>query len=204
MALVLGAGVYVMNQGRVIKREITEEVSFVDVPEPEVEEEEPQPEEPDIETPVDIEIPELPTSRIDPIQEEFDQRETAQNPLGLVGEADEGADAFQLGSASRNRGLLRGAPPGTNAEGRYWGLVQSEIRAHLYRYADIDRVEWGFTLTLRVNEDASVSILNIEDIEPESVARDLRAAMADFRFISQPPPSGVRRTNRLRLRNERE
>ena len=204
MAIVIGVGAYFMSQGRVVTREVTEEISFVDVPEPEVEEEEPEPPEPEMETPPDIEIPDLPTTRIDPIQEEFDQREIAQNPLGLVGEADEGADAFGLQSASRNRGLLRGAPPGTNAEGRYWGLVQSEIRSHLYQYADLDRVEWQFVLTIRVNEDASVTILNIENVRPVEVQGVLRAALADFRFVSQPPPSGVRRTNRVGLRNDRE
>ena len=202
MAIVLGVGFYFLSQGRVVKREVTEEVSFVDVPEPEAEEEEPI--EPEIEEVPDIEIPDLPTTRTDPIQEEFDQREVAENPLALVGEADEGADAFQLQSASRNRGLLRGAPPGTNAEGRYWGLVQSEIRAHLYRFPDIDRVEWQFILTLRVNEDASVTIISLENVQPQEIREELRLALTDFRFVSQPPPSGVRRTNRVGLRNERE
>lgn len=203
MAIVLGVAVYFLSQGRVVKREVTEEVSFVDVPEPEVEEEE-EPVEPEIEEIPDIEIPDLPTTRVDPVQEEFDQRQMAENPLALVGEADEGADAFQLQSASRNRGLLRGAPPGTNAEGRYWGLVQSEIRTHLYRYPAIDRVEWQFILMLRVNEDASITILGIENVQPQNLQDELRAALADFTFVSQPPPSGVRRTNRVRLRNERD
>ena len=171
--------------------------------EEEVEEEE-EPVEPEIEEIPDIEIPDLPTTRVDPVQEEFDQRQMAENPLALVGEADEGADAFQLQSASRNRGLLRGAPPGTNAEGRYWGLVQSEIRTHLYRYPAIDRVEWQFILMLRVNEDASITILGIENVQPQNLQDELRAALADFTFVSQPPPSGVRRTNRVRLRNERD
>ena len=193
IVLVVGAAVYFLTQGRVVQREVTEEISFVDVLEPE-----PEPErEQDAETPEadipevpDVEIPDLPSTRIDPIQDAADQREQAQNPLSLVGEGEDGTDAFQLGSASRNRGLLRGAAPGTNAEARYWGLVQTEIRSHLFGYADIDRVEWQCVLTVVVNDDASIEFSDIAEVEPASLRDELAAALKELKFVSLPPPSG--------------
>ena len=185
--LVFAVAFYFVSRERITDRERVQGVTFVDVPEVEEPEEEITPEE----TPPDVEMPDLPpTPRVDPVQNEFDNRDMAQDPLSLVGEADDGpADAFRLGARASGRGIGRGRPGGAGAT--YADMIKTELNFHLRGYDRLNTEEFSFSLRLRVNADASVEIIRVYNVTPADLAAQLEGAVREFKYASRPPPQSV-------------
>lgn len=185
--LVFVVAFYFVSRERITDRERVQDITFVDVPEVEKPEEEATPDE----TPPDVEMPNLPpTPRIDPVQSDLDNREMAQDPLSLVGEAADGpADAFRLGARVSGRGIGRGRPGGPGAT--YAEMIKTELNFHLRGYEALNAEEFSFSLQLRVNADTSVEIIRIFDITPPALAVQLERAVREFDYASKPPPQSV-------------